>query len=281
MNSAAEEVLREATAGGGGAECTQGGEAEASDEEYVEAEGGDTNDLTRPSEWTPLDKEANKPPDNPDDAPDKPKEDSTGSCVGSPDYIDEDQLQEQENTLTEQEKEQKRLEASQYKLEGNNLYKEGKTNDAVEKYTAGLRVCPLSHSKDRAVLYANRGQMKKVLGLNDQAVKNCSKAIELNPEYLKAILRRAEIYEETDKLEDSLADYNKVVELDPKHLEANQAIRRLPPKIEARNEKLKAEMMDSLKKLGNMVLSPFGLSTNNFKMEQDPNSGGYNIQFQQ
>ena len=56
MNSAAEEVLREATAGGGGAECTQGGEAEASDEEYVEAEGGDTNDLTRPSEWTPLDK---------------------------------------------------------------------------------------------------------------------------------------------------------------------------------------------------------------------------------
>ena len=33
-----------------------------------------------------------------------------------------------------------------------------------------------------------------------KAVKNCSKAIELNPEYLKAILRRAEIYEETDKL---------------------------------------------------------------------------------
>lgn len=31
-------------------------------------------------------------------------------------------------------------------------------------------------------------------------MKNCSKAIELNPEYLKAILRRAEIYEETDKL---------------------------------------------------------------------------------
>ena len=30
------------------------------------------------------------------------QEDSTGSGVGSPDYIDEDQLQEQENTLTEQ-----------------------------------------------------------------------------------------------------------------------------------------------------------------------------------
>ena len=42
--------------------------------------------------------------------------------------------------------------------------------------------------------------MKRVLGLNDQAVKNCSRAVELDPEYMKAILRRAEIYEETDKL---------------------------------------------------------------------------------
>jgi hypothetical protein len=31
-------------------------------------------------------------------------------------------------------------------------------------------------------------------------LKDCSRAIQLNPEYLKAILRRAEIYEETEKL---------------------------------------------------------------------------------
>ena len=71
---------------------------------------------------------------------------------------------------------------------------------SLDKYTAGLRVCPLKFSQERAVLYANRGQMKKVLGLNDHAIKNCSKAIELNPTYLKAILRRAEIYDETEKL---------------------------------------------------------------------------------
>lgn len=44
--------------------------------------------------------------------------------------------------------------------------------------------------------------MKRVMGLSDLAIKNCSKAIELNPSYLKALLRRAEIYEETDKLGD-------------------------------------------------------------------------------
>ena len=69
-----------------------------------------------------------------------------------------------------------------------------------DKYTAGLRVCPLKFVKDRAVLYANRGQMKRVLGLNDHAIRNCTKALELDPQYLKALLRRAEIYEETDKL---------------------------------------------------------------------------------
>ena len=72
--------------------------------------------------------------------------------------------------------------------------------EAVDKYTAGLKICPLSSPKDRAVLYANRGQMKRVLGLNDQAIKNCSRAVELDPDYMKAILRRAGMYEDTDKL---------------------------------------------------------------------------------
>ena len=70
------------------------------------------------------------------------------------------------------------------------------------------------------------------------------------------------------------------LELDPKNVVAHKAVRELPAKIEERNEKLKAEMMDNLKKLGNMCLKPFGLSTNNFKMEQNE-SGSYNIQFQQ
>ena len=38
--------------------------------------------------------------------------------------------------------------------------------------------------------------MKKTLGLVEAAVSNSSKAIELNPRYLRARLRRAEIYQD-------------------------------------------------------------------------------------
>ena len=89
------------------------------------------------------------------------------------------------------------------------------------------------------------------------------------------------MYEETDKLDESLEDYKKLLELEPGCQDAMSATIRLPPIINERNEKLKTEMVSKLKDLGNMILKPFGLSTNNFQMQQDPGTGSYSINFNQ
>ena len=93
--------------------------------------------------------------------------------------------------------------------------------------------------------------------------------------------RRANLYEEADKLDESMEDFKKILELDPTNSEANQAQIRLPPQINERNEKMKTEMLGKLKDLGNMILNRFGLSTDNFQMQQDPNTGSYSVNFQQ
>lgn len=82
-------------------------------------------------------------------------------------------------------------------------------------------------------------------------------------------------------MDECFSDYNKVVEIEPTHVEARAQVARLKPIIDERNEKLKAEMMGKLKDLGNMILKPFGLSTNNFQLQQDPNTGSYSVNFNQ
>lgn len=60
-----------------------------------------------------------------------------------------------------------------------------------------------------------------------------------------------------------------------------QALTSLPPRINAAKEREMGEMMGKLKELGNGILKPFGLSTENFKMTKDENTGGYSLNFQQ
>lgn len=53
----------------------------------------------------------------------------------------------------------------------------------------------------------------------------------------------------------------------------------LPPRTKAAQAKETAEMMDKLKSLGNGILKPFGLSTDNFQMVKDEKTGGYSMNF--
>ncbi|XP_038144265.1 tetratricopeptide repeat protein 1 [Cyprinodon tularosa] len=193
----------------------------------------------------------------------------------------DDELREAEKELTEEEKESRRQQSVTLKETGNSLFKAGEWKEAERSYTEALALCPLCFSRERAVLFSNRAAARLHLELKDEAITDCTRAIELDPEYLRALLRRAELYEKTEKLDEALEDYKQVLERDPSNSVARQACMRLPPQIQERNEKLKEEMIDKLKDLGNLVLRPFGLSTNNFQVNQDPTSGSYSINFVQ
>lgn len=208
------------------------------------------------------------------------KEDAEDDTKESDD-IDEEGLRAAELALTDDQKAERKIIAEELKVAGNLAFKDGDYERSIEKYTEGLITCPLQFTQQRSILYCNRSAAKMKLTKYSDAVKDCSKAIELDDKYVKAYIRRAQSYEASDKLDEALADWQKILEFDPSHKDAKVATIRLPPLIEERNEKLKTEMMGKLKDLGNMILKPFGLSTENFKLEQDSESKGYKINFQQ
>ena len=51
----------------------------------------------------------------------------------------------------------------------------------------------------------------------DQAVNDCTKAIELDPNYVKAYLRRAHAYTLMEKHQEAVWDYDKAKSLDPEN----------------------------------------------------------------
>ncbi|KAM7397368.1 hypothetical protein PAMA_005599 [Pampus argenteus] len=140
--------------------------------------------------------------------------------------FDNEYLREAEKDLTEEEKESRRQQSLALKEKGNSQFKAGGWLEAERSYTESLVLCPVCFSRERAVLFSNRAAARLHMDLKDQAISDCSRALELNPDYVRALLRRAELYEQTDKLDEALEDYKKVVDRDPNHTSARQACMR-------------------------------------------------------
>uniref|UniRef100_A0A671FQB1 Tetratricopeptide repeat protein 1 n=1 Tax=Rhinolophus ferrumequinum TaxID=59479 RepID=A0A671FQB1_RHIFE len=207
-------------------------------------------------------------------------ENKPGDDVNSSE-LDEDYLIELEKDMPDEEKQKRREESTRLKEEGNEQFKKGDYIDAESSYSQALQMCPSCFQKDRSILFSNRAAARMKQDKKEMAISDCSKAIQLNPTYIRAILRRAELYEKTDKLDEALEDYKSILEKDPSVHQAREACMRLPKQIEERNERLKEEMLGKLKDLGNLVLRPFGLSTENFQIKQDSSTGSYSINFVQ
>ncbi|XP_072093156.1 uncharacterized protein [Arachis hypogaea] len=174
------------------------------------------------------------------------------------------------------------VQANEAKAEGNKLFVDGKYEEALSQYELALQVAPDMPSSVEilSICHANRAVCFQKLGKYDNTVKECTKALDLNPVYIKALVRRGEAHEKLEHFEEAIADMKKILEIDPSNDQARKAIRRLEPLAAEKREMMKEEMIAKLKEMGNSVLGRFGMSVDNFKAVKDPNTGSYSISFQ-
>uniref|UniRef100_T1HXC1 TPR_REGION domain-containing protein n=1 Tax=Rhodnius prolixus TaxID=13249 RepID=T1HXC1_RHOPR len=116
--------------------------------------------------------------------------------------------------------------ANSHKNKGNTFVKKGKWKQAIEEYTTSIELYP-----DDAVYYGNRSYCYVQLKLWEAAEKDCDRALELKPDYLKVILRRANIRKEIGNIHGAAKDYNLVLILDPKNSVAFKEYEEIYPEL--------------------------------------------------
>ncbi|KAJ2904550.1 TOM (translocase of outer membrane) complex component, partial [Coemansia aciculifera] len=91
--------------------------------------------------------------------------------------------------------------AQSLKSRGNKFFQAKRYPKAIELYTQALRF-----DKD-PVFYSNRAACYAADNDYDQVIADCTSALELEPRYIKALMRRAQANESTERYRDSLYDF--------------------------------------------------------------------------
>ncbi|CCW60772.1 unnamed protein product [Phytomonas sp. EM1] len=126
-------------------------------------------------------------------------------------------------------------------------------------------------------VFCNAGLCLMKLGEKDEAIEMLSEAIRHQPSYAKAFLRRAEAYFDLEKWPSAFGDYESYEKLGGVLL-AEERARKEAAKVKVDEEVGKT--LSAIKDLGNRFLGNFGLSTDNFKFDKDPKTGGYSMRFE-
>jgi len=129
------------------------------------------------------------------------------------------------------------------KEEGNTAFKAGNLEEAYKLYSDALQIDPCNRTTN-AKLYFNRATVASKLKKTAESIADCDRALDLDPNYTKALLRRAKTYMETEQYEDAVRDYEKVMKADRGNMEYRQLLQ------EAKLELKKSKRKDYYKILG-------------------------------
>ncbi|XP_039107896.1 mitochondrial import receptor subunit TOM70 isoform X2 [Hyaena hyaena] len=96
------------------------------------------------------------------------------------------------------------------KNKGNKYFKAGKYEQAIQCYTEAISLCPIEKNADLSTFYQNRAAAFEQLQKWKEVAQDCTKAVELNPKYVKALFRRAKAHEKLDNKKECLEDVTAV-----------------------------------------------------------------------
>ncbi|XP_042489661.1 protein CLMP1-like [Macadamia integrifolia] len=127
--------------------------------------------------------------------------------------------------------------AHELKEEGNKRFQAKDYAAALEQYDNAIRLTPKSHP-DRAVFLSNRAaclmQMKPID--YETVIADCSLALQVQPRFGRALLRRAKAFEALGKYEMAMQDVQSLLATDPNHRDALEIARRLRVALGPRQE---------------------------------------------
>ncbi|EXC04832.1 hypothetical protein L484_010258 [Morus notabilis] len=114
-----------------------------------------------------------------------------------------------EKALSDEKLEERRVLVGLIKQQANRLYCLGEIEEATEKYSEALALCPLRLRKERMVLYSNRAQCQLLLEDPDSAIRDSTRALCLSTpanSHGKSLWRRSQAYDMKGLAKESLMD---------------------------------------------------------------------------
>lgn len=127
--------------------------------------------------------------------------------------------------------------AHELKEEGNKRFQAKDFVGALEQYDKAVKLIPKTHP-DRAVFHSDRAaclmQMKPID--YESVISECTLALQVQPGFVRALLRRARAYEAMGKYDMAMADVQALLSSDPNHGDALEIARRLRTALGPRQE---------------------------------------------
>ncbi|KAH8920926.1 hypothetical protein BT69DRAFT_1265063 [Atractiella rhizophila] len=189
--------------------------------------------------------------------------------------------------------------ALEAKERGNSAIREKQYTAALDAYEEALGDLPEDFGNEkvelqdiqkklkdvRIILHANKAQGLLKLERYAEAVEECTLSLRDDDTFVKAIHRRAIANSSIgtwSSLVSAQEDYTRLLSLPlssgrPSDAQIQAKLQALEPLIDAAKARETKEVVGKLKDLGNDILGRFGLSLDNFVMNQKDSDGGYEV----